>query len=317
MDLPWNPAKLEQRIARAWRKNQTRAVQVINFVCSDSIEHRMLSTLSQKKALADGVWDGFGDLSEMAFPSARKDVLDHLADMMSSSTVETKETSAPSAPAEKAPVAPTKARKEQFKNDVIAHFNDRVQQLHVHENSTTGVKSILAVVDNVDRGITPKLEELVHANAELQQHQLQLLDQQTFALLQNLAAAGIITINTDTSQMLYRSPSLQASHETERQQRLTEAKKHQAEAARKKRMALLLMSGDFMIEALPVATDALNHGLKSYGALKKGAHQEGEKLMVSLKEPQMLSNDEARNLLEKSMLMIDVFSEEITKFALN
>jgi SNF2 family DNA or RNA helicase len=23
-DLPWNPAKLEQRIARAWRKNQTR-----------------------------------------------------------------------------------------------------------------------------------------------------------------------------------------------------------------------------------------------------------------------------------------------------
>src|ERR1041385_6404121 len=25
-DLPWNPARLEQRIARAWRKNQTRAV---------------------------------------------------------------------------------------------------------------------------------------------------------------------------------------------------------------------------------------------------------------------------------------------------
>jgi hypothetical protein len=31
-DLPWNPAKLEQRIARAWRKNQTRPVTVINLI---------------------------------------------------------------------------------------------------------------------------------------------------------------------------------------------------------------------------------------------------------------------------------------------
>ena len=40
VDLPWNPAKLEQRIARAWRKNQTRSVTVVNLVCEDSIEHR-------------------------------------------------------------------------------------------------------------------------------------------------------------------------------------------------------------------------------------------------------------------------------------
>ncbi|HEV2523878.1 MAG TPA: C-terminal helicase domain-containing protein [Gammaproteobacteria bacterium] len=32
-DLPWNPVKLEQCIARAWRKNQPRTVRVINFVC--------------------------------------------------------------------------------------------------------------------------------------------------------------------------------------------------------------------------------------------------------------------------------------------
>src|SRR5207249_11518855 len=32
VDLPWNPAKLEQRIARAWRKNQTRSVTVVNLV---------------------------------------------------------------------------------------------------------------------------------------------------------------------------------------------------------------------------------------------------------------------------------------------
>src|SRR6201987_3088944 len=61
-DLPWNPAKLEQRIARAWRKNQTRPVTVVNLIASDTIEQRMLSTLEAKRELADGVLDRIGDL---------------------------------------------------------------------------------------------------------------------------------------------------------------------------------------------------------------------------------------------------------------
>ena len=61
VDLPWNPAKLEQRIARAWRKNQTRSVTVVNLVCENSIEHQILHLLGRKQALADGVLDGQGD----------------------------------------------------------------------------------------------------------------------------------------------------------------------------------------------------------------------------------------------------------------
>lgn len=57
-DLPWNPAKLEQRIARAWRKAQTRSVTVINLVALNSIEHRMLARIASKQALADAVLDG-------------------------------------------------------------------------------------------------------------------------------------------------------------------------------------------------------------------------------------------------------------------
>jgi SNF2 family DNA or RNA helicase len=38
-DLPWNPAKLEQRIARAWRKHQTRPVTVVNLISENTIEH--------------------------------------------------------------------------------------------------------------------------------------------------------------------------------------------------------------------------------------------------------------------------------------
>ncbi|HEY6578271.1 MAG TPA: C-terminal helicase domain-containing protein [Rhizomicrobium sp.] len=54
VDLPWNPAKLEQRIARAWRKNQLRSVKVANLVCEDSIEHNILHLLASKQALSDG-----------------------------------------------------------------------------------------------------------------------------------------------------------------------------------------------------------------------------------------------------------------------
>jgi SNF2 family DNA or RNA helicase len=64
-DLPWNPAKLEQRIARAWRKNQLRAVTVINLISENTIEHRILGTLAAKQGLADGVLDAIGNLNEV------------------------------------------------------------------------------------------------------------------------------------------------------------------------------------------------------------------------------------------------------------
>ena len=57
LDLPWNPAVLEQRIGRIYRLGQQRNVQVINFVSKDSIEERMLSTLNFKSNMAGGILD--------------------------------------------------------------------------------------------------------------------------------------------------------------------------------------------------------------------------------------------------------------------
>jgi hypothetical protein len=58
MDLPWNPAVLEQRIGRVHRMGQSRGVQVINFVGQGCIEEGMLSVLAFKKSLFAGVLDG-------------------------------------------------------------------------------------------------------------------------------------------------------------------------------------------------------------------------------------------------------------------
>jgi hypothetical protein len=58
IDLPWNPAVLEQRIARVHRLGQARPVQVINFVAKGSIEEGMLSVLAFKRSLSEGILDG-------------------------------------------------------------------------------------------------------------------------------------------------------------------------------------------------------------------------------------------------------------------
>jgi len=60
MDLPWNPAILEQRIARIHRMGQIRPVRVINFVAKGTIEEGMLSVLAFKRSLSAGILDGGG-----------------------------------------------------------------------------------------------------------------------------------------------------------------------------------------------------------------------------------------------------------------
>ena len=58
MDMPWNPAVLEQRIGRVHRMGQSRGVQVVNLIGQGCIEEGMLGLLTFKKSLFEGVLDG-------------------------------------------------------------------------------------------------------------------------------------------------------------------------------------------------------------------------------------------------------------------
>lgn len=58
LDIPWNPAILEQRVGRIYRLGQKKNVSVINLVAKGTIEERMLDVLQFKRSVAAGILDG-------------------------------------------------------------------------------------------------------------------------------------------------------------------------------------------------------------------------------------------------------------------
>jgi SNF2 family DNA or RNA helicase len=60
-EVPWNPAVLEQRIARVHRLGQHRPVRVIHLVTRGSIEERVQKALERKRSLFHEVFAGQGD----------------------------------------------------------------------------------------------------------------------------------------------------------------------------------------------------------------------------------------------------------------
>lgn len=69
LELPWNPAVLEQRIARVHRMGQDRPVRVVNFVTRGTIEERVLRTVEAKQSLFAGIFEG--DADEIPFEAAK------------------------------------------------------------------------------------------------------------------------------------------------------------------------------------------------------------------------------------------------------
>jgi SNF2 family DNA or RNA helicase len=66
LELPWNPAVLEQRIARVHRMGQKRPVRVVNFVTRGTIEERVLRAIESKRLLFGSVFDGDSDAVDFA-----------------------------------------------------------------------------------------------------------------------------------------------------------------------------------------------------------------------------------------------------------
>jgi superfamily II DNA or RNA helicase len=69
LELPWNPAVLEQRIGRIYRLGQKTPIDVYNLVSEQGIESRISFLVDSKQAFFKGLFDGETDTVRFGEPS--------------------------------------------------------------------------------------------------------------------------------------------------------------------------------------------------------------------------------------------------------
>jgi len=257
-DLPWNPAKLEQRIARAWRKNQTRAVTVINLVAEDTIEHRMLETLANKQALSDGVLDRRGDLAAIPLRTGGQAFLSKLNQLVSEAT---KPTAAGALKSEISNLKLTKPsdRPRAFGEEASRQLGSSLVTCE-ERFPREGSHSVLYVVVEGQAALhRPRLEAL-HAELcgdleSVAPVRLEVLDRATHEALERLIAAGLIAPVSRAARPLHPVSETPVPLSAEERAR---ARVHRDLATRKLRMARLLADGGMAEETrLPLIEAAL------------------------------------------------------------
>ena len=81
-ELPWNPAKMNQRIGRVNRIGQTsKCINVVNFISKGSIEEKILTGIQLKTDLFKGVFEGGADQVEFS-REKKQEMLNQLRAMM-------------------------------------------------------------------------------------------------------------------------------------------------------------------------------------------------------------------------------------------
>jgi hypothetical protein len=250
-DLPWNPAKLEQRIARAWRKHQTRAVTVINLIAENTIEHRMLGTLADKMKLAEGVLDN-GGLDTMDLRGGRDSFFKRLEQILASPGV------GRGSPVE-VPRTPPDPALALAQSAALALG----PQLWKCEERAMGAGKppvCLVVVERDPAAARDRLKQVIEEAGERQV--IEVLDRPGYESLQRLAAAGLIQF-TAAARELYPEaqavgPASLAAEAISQIITVTDAASHQL------RLAGVLQSQGFVAEArasMEAAALALAGGL--------------------------------------------------------
>ncbi len=277
LDQPWNPAKLEQRIARAWRKHQKRSVTVANLVSENSIEHNMLFLIEQKKAVAGAVLDGESESGTLNLPSGRAAFLQRLEEVMGAVV-----------PKERTP-KPEVQILDRFREA----YGDRLVTLEMRE-SEDGQKSLLAVVDPDDDGNVSAYGDDASGIA------VRTLDRETHEKMLQLEASGFLKLTSSTAEVLYQTSRADPKQERAKV-RLAEARTLLESAERKFRMATLLAGGGFAEEAVTHASGIAEDVIWSLSKACEDAAGEGKESAATVCERLAASGHLPEELLNKSM----------------
>ena len=254
-DLPWNPARLEQRIARAWRKHQTRPVTVINLITADTLEHRMLDTLATKQTVADSVLDFPGRVTEIKIRGSRQAFVARLQQLITPEHAAAPATPTPSTARPADPVLAFAHAVQEKINGALVRCEERYPAAGAHS-------VVLVVVDRDAENWRTRLaalhEEFFDRNSQdpLAPTQLTVIDRATDEAIQRLLDLGLMAKTDRAIRPLSTSDahSLPRSLSPEEQARLDLLR---TQAERKLKMTRLLAGGGLDDEARAAALDTV------------------------------------------------------------
>ncbi len=248
LDMPWNPAKLEQRIARAWRKHQKRDVLVVNMVAAGTIEEKMLQTLSFKQGLADFVLDAMGDaadferqnLDEKKGKKKESAFMQRLASVMGDA-VKVKPEPAPRS-------EPRIPPEERLRAEMAAECPgvERLVMGLAGEGGERTVRGAVVVGSGIDRTEAARRIAGTHGVA-LPDSAVEVVTPETWRLLERLRDMGIIKFCSENAKDVFVREAPDAA-KAEAARRRKAAEKSDAEVGRLLNMGELLVNGGFDAE---------------------------------------------------------------------
>jgi superfamily II DNA or RNA helicase len=279
LDLPWNPAVLDQRIARAHRHGQPRPVNVVNLIARGTIEERMLDTLAAKRAVFDAALNEDSDVVDLSFQDAGQGVLQRLEVLLGA-----REAAAPELVLEPATIPPKEVEEvavptlQGFADVLVGHYPGRVLLVR-QAPQLPGAPSdgnVLVVVDREPAKLRPKVEALLGEHyGDFPVPGLLLMEQEGYRALAALTGGALGQTEAETT--VYRASAIPAAALDDArgaarkalEKKLRRAGKGFDAADKRLKLAAVVLEGGFPEEVMRPVRQALGWALSAHLSLVK------------------------------------------------
>ncbi|MEW5868857.1 MAG: DEAD/DEAH box helicase [Chloroflexota bacterium] len=267
LDLPWNPAVLEQRIARAHRHGQPYSVQVVNLIAKDTIEERMLDTLAAKRNVFAGVFGGEEAPSAIKFEDTGQSLLQQLGELLKKPAEVELELAPVTAEAVEV-MAPAPTLKG-FADLLLDRLHGQVLLVR---KAPMG-EGILVVVTGAPSELRPLIEAVLSEHYIADKPVLHLMDSEGYNALAAFLPALAIPAAQGTEEEVYRSTAL-PSAAGPGDLRILDVRRKKAQegldfAEKRLSLAEVVLKGGFPEEVLRPIRESLGWGLSSLLALHR------------------------------------------------
>ena len=274
LDLPWNPAVLDQRIARAHRHGQPHTVNVVNLIAQGTIEERMLDTLAAKRAVFDAAFNEDSTVIDLSFQDAGQGVLQRLEVLLGAREAVKPELVLEPTAVEAAPEAVPTPTLQGFADLLVGRYPGRI--LLVREApqlpGAPADGNVLIVVDREPGKLRAKVETLLNEHyGDFPAPGLLLMEQEGYRALS--AMSGGLMEQTAEAATAYHAPAIPAPARGDEgkalERRLRRANKGLDTADKRLKLASVVLEGGFPEEVMRPVRQALGWALSAHISLVK------------------------------------------------